>query len=161
MKLDGALKGGIAGATTLALLTETLGRVNGNSSHFNVLQNGKLKKRLKKTGSKNTFRATKEYIKLAEDILGSAAYLGIHSLSKKKNTMLRGGILGTATGFGNVFLKREEQKKESVKNIALVDEHSRDINLSTKLLKVSLYTIGGLIAGKIVEDLHKKKRRKK
>ena len=161
MKLDGALKGGITGAATLGLLTETLGRINSNSSHFNLLQKGKLKKRLKKTHSKNGLKATKQYIHLAEDLLGSAAYLGIRSLSKKKNSMLTGGVLGTVTGLGNVFLNHDGDNKKQDGDVVLAGDKQGNNNLSSKILEVSLYTIGGLIAGKLVQNFKKRKKRKK
>lgn len=160
MKVDGALKGGIAGITTLGILTETLGKVNGNSSHFNLLNKGKLKKRLKKTGSKNNFKATKQYIQLAEDILGSAAYLGINSLAKKKNTMMKGGLLGAAAGLGNIFL-HDSSHRNGYDHVGSDSQMGNDVKLSSKLLKLSLYTIGGLIAGRLAQNMNKKKKRKK
>lgn len=160
MKIDGALKGGIAGITTLGVLTQALGGVKGDSAHSTLLRKGKLRKRLKKTGSKNGFKSTNQYIRLAEDILGSAAFLGIKSLSKKKNTMLKGGVLGTVAGLGNVFLNKDEHNDHQDEMHAS-DEKEQIESISSKLLKVSLYTIGGLVVGKLVENMKKKRKRKK
>jgi hypothetical protein len=159
MKVDATMRGGIAGLTTLGLLTHTLGRSNGHATQYDLLGKGKLKKRLKKTGSKNGLKATKEYIELAEDILASAASFGIGSLSKKKNAMLKAGILGTAVGLGNVFLNESNHGQHNGQMGS--GRRREDDKLSSKLLKVSLYTIGGLIAGKLAEGSKKKSKRKK
>ena len=162
MKLNNnAIEGGLAGATTLGLITDTLRKVNGNSPHFNLLQKGKLDKRLKKTASKKGMEATRQYVELAGDLISSAAYLGMSALGKKQNVMLRGGMLGTAAGLGDVFLKQKKKNKHGDGTVNGQEEEK----LSTKVLKVSLYAIGGLIAGKIMETIEKggkkKKKRKK
>ena len=157
MKLDGALKGGVAGASTLGLLSQALGGLDGQFSHNNLLGKGRLKKRLKKTGSKPGRKATKQYLQLAEDILASAAYFGFNSLSKKKNIVLKGGLLGAAAGLGNVFLNDNDH--DSQRGFLKFD--GDDENLASKLLKVSLYSIGGMIAGKLVENSKKKAKKKK
>ena len=157
MKLDGALKGGVAGASTVGLLSQALGGLNDKSFRNNLLGKGKLKKRLKKTGSKHGQKATKQYLQLAEDLMASAAYFGFNSLSKKKNIVLKGGLLGAAAGLGNVFLNDNDH--ESQRGFLKLD--GDDENLSSKLLKVSLYTVGGMIAGKLVENSKKKAKKKK
>jgi hypothetical protein len=164
-KLASALEGGLAGASTIALLTETLKKINGNSPH-NYLPDGKsLKKRFRKAKSKKPMKATKQFIRLAGDLLGSTAFLGLSSVGKKKNAMLRGGLLGTAAGLGSVLLNGHDKHNgkasghEGYPSTML----QRD-RVVSKVLEVSLYTIGGLIAGKVIQGVgekNKKKKRKK
>lgn len=162
MKLNGALEGSIAGATTLGLLTETLQNLNGNSSHLNLFENNNLKRRLKKTASKKGLKATKQYIRLAEDLLASSAYMGLAALSKKKNGLLRGGVLGAAAGLGDVFLKNEHHKneKKSYSN-GMALKKKEEESITSKILKVVLYAIGGMIAGRVIQNSTSKKSRKK
>lgn len=162
-KLANALEGGLAGVTTISLLTDTLRRINGNSSNFHVFEGKRLKKRFKKVKSKKPLKATKQFIELAGDLLGSTAFLGLSSLGKKKNAMLRGGLLGTAAGLGSVLLNghdHEEKRKYNGHEGFHPTVRQQD-QLVSKILEVSLYAIGGLIAGKVIEGNGKKKKRKK
>lgn len=52
MKLASAIEGGLAGATTISLISETLRRLDGRAPGANGINGKKLKKRLKKAGSK-------------------------------------------------------------------------------------------------------------
>ena len=161
MKLS-ALEGGLAGATTISLLTDTLRHINGDSSQKKLLSSKYLKKRFKKAGSKKPLKATKQFIQLAGDILGSSAFLGLTSLGKKKNAMLRGGLLGTAAGLGSVLLNGHDQEKEKANgHEGYPYMLNRKNSMVSKALEVGLYTIGGLIAGKVIEGAGRKKRKNK
>jgi hypothetical protein len=164
MKLASALEGGLAGATTISLIGETLRKIDGKPSGGQVISGKKLKKRFRKASSKKPMQATKQYIQLAGDLLGSTAFLGFSSLTKKKNAMLRGALLGTAAGLGAVFLNDLTHDKKTdhtnghegfPSTMQATDSHLQ------KLLEVGLFTLGGLIAGKLVQSTGKKKRRKK
>jgi hypothetical protein len=163
MKLASALEGGLAGATTISLLTDTLKRINGHSSGPNVFKSKNLGKRFKKARSKKPLKATKQIIQLAGDLLGSTAFLGLSSLGKKKNAMMRGALLGTAAGLGSVLLNSHEEKKRHKANghEGYPPTGVAKDTLLTKALEVSLYTIGGMIAGRVIEGVGKKKKRKK
>ena len=166
MKLSSAIEGGIAGATTLGLITETLHNINRNSPHVNLLQQGKLKKRFKKSKSNNGFKATRNYIQLAGDLLSSTAYFGLSALVKKKNIVLKGGLLGAAAGLGSIFLDPPIDEKLNGKKRGTFDPDKQsqfEDSLDTQIAQVALFTIGGMLAGKIVESLepNKKSRKKK
>lgn len=155
-KFANALEGGIAGATTLSLLTNTLRKIDGNNGHTNLFDGQNLQKRFKKAGSKKPLKATRQYIGLAGDLLSSTAFLGITSLRKKKNALLRGAVLGTAAGLGAVLLRDNKKRKHATRG---VDESSQN-QLVSQVLEVSLYTIGGAIAAKVIQRGGKKKRKK-
>jgi hypothetical protein len=159
MKMNNAIEGGIAGAATLGLITETLKNINGSSSHVNLFKKNNLQKRLSKTRGKKGAKATRQYLRLAADLLGSTAYFGLSALGKKENAMLRGGVLGTAAGLGTIFLNGEKHKNDEKPYPSKNEEKP-----ITKVLKVSLYTIAGLIAGKVIQDFEegtKKSKKKK
>jgi hypothetical protein len=164
MTLASAIEGGLAGATTISLLGETLRKIDGKSPGANGIKGKKLKKRFKKAGSKKRHKATEEYVKLAGDLLGAASVLGFTSLGKKKNAVLRGALLGTAAGLGAVLLEDYSHKKDNDK----VNGHegfpstmlAKDTVLQ-KALQVGLFTAGGMIAGKLMQGAGKKKRKRK
>src|SRR5688572_21860502 len=161
MKVNSALEGGLAGATTISLLTDTLRHIKGGASQKKLLNGKYLKKRFKKAGSKKPLKATRQFIQLAGDVLGSTAFLGLTSLGKKKNAMLRGGLLGTAAGLGSVFLNGHDHEKAKANGHEGFPYMShRGDSMMSKALEVSLYTIGGLIAGKVIEGTSKKKKKK-
>jgi len=161
-KLASALEGGLAGVTTISLLTDTLRKINGNSSGHHLLEGKRLKKRFKKVKSKKPLKATQQFIELAGELLGSTAFMGLSSVGKKKNAMLRGGLLGTAAGLGSVFLNgHDDEKRKYNGHEGFHPTMNKQDQLISKILEVSLYTIGGLIAGKVIEGKNKKKKRKK
>ena len=148
--------GGLAGVTTISLLTETLQKLNGNSSQYHLMDGKKLKKLvLKACQGYKTIYWTCEWIAEQHRLPGIVIPWW------KKNTTLRGGLLGTAAGLGSVLLN--DNDKNGKTNGHQGDPHTvlqRDLVLS-KVFEVSLYAIGGLIAGKVIEGSTKKKRKKK
>lgn len=164
MTLASAIEGGLAGATTISLLGETLRKIEGRSAGANGVKGKKLKKRFKKAGSKKPHKATEEYVKLAGDLLGAASVLGFTSLNKKKNAVLRGALLGTAAGLGAVLLDDYSHKKQNSKINGHEGFPSTMLAKDTvmqKALEVGLFTVGGMIAGKLLQGSGKKKKRKK
>ena len=162
MKLASAIKGGLAGATTISLLGETLRKIDDHSSRLNVLNGKGLKKRFKKAKSKNTGKATKEFIQLAGDLLGSTSFLGLSSLGKKKNAALRGALLGAAAGLGTVLLGDKEErdgKRNGYKEYS--SSRLADDTVLTKAARVALFAAAGFVAGKLVKGRIKNKKKKK
>lgn len=160
MKLSSAIKSGLAGAATISVLGETLQKMNGNASHPNVINGKNLKKRFKKAKSKKRGRATKEFIGLAGDLLSNASLLGLNKLTKKKNAVLRGALLGAAAGLGAVWLNGRDDEDTNGKE----EGHSfikiaKDPVLE-KALEVALFTVGGMVAGKLVQGNGKKRKKK-
>ena len=163
MKLASAIEGGLAGATTISLIGETLRKLDGQHPGANGLTHKKLKKRFKKAKTKKSKKSREQYVKLAGDLLGAASVLGFTSLGKRKNAVLRGALLGVAAGLGAVLLddnthhdRHGSNGHEGFHETML----AKDTTLQ-KALEVGLFTIGGMIAGKILQGAGKKKKRKK
>jgi hypothetical protein len=161
MKLSSAIEGGLAGATTLSLLGETLRNIDGQSNGIN---SKKIKKRFKKAGSKRKpLKATEQYIRLAGDLLGAASLLGFTSLGKKKNAVLRGALLGAAAGLGAVWLNDKNHDGHNHKTNGHEGFHAtmdaKDTTLQ-KAMEVGLFTLGGMLAGKMLKGSAKKKKKK-
>jgi hypothetical protein len=161
MKLAKAIEGGLAGVTTISLIGETLSKLDNNRSHGSFLNADNLRRRFKKASSKKAGKATKQFILLAGELLGSSAFLGMASLGKKRNAVMRGAALGAAAGLGSVLLRDRKNKKEGM------DGHEgyplmmgvKDPLLS-KVLEVGLFAVGGVVAGKLVQSAGKKKKKK-
>lgn len=162
MKLASVIEGGLAGATTVSLLSEALRKINGHSSKPALFNGAHLKKRFKKAKSKKPMKATKQFIGLAGDLLGSTAFLGFKPLTKKKNAALRGALLGAAAGLGSVLLNDQEKNKGKFdKSGDYSFEATEKDTLLTKALEVGLFTVGGMIASKMIQRSTKKKKKRK
>jgi hypothetical protein len=162
MKLASAIEGGLAGATTLSLLGETLRNIDGKPHGIN---SKRIKRRFKKAGSKKKpIKATEQYIRLAGDLLGAASLLGFTSLGKKKNAVLRGALLGAAAGMGAVWLndKTHDDHRDKVNGHEgfHATMEAKDTTLQ-KAMEVGLFTLGGMLAGKMLQGSGKKKKKRK
>ena len=152
MKLASAIEGGLTGATTLTLLQEAIGKIDPAKPGMKFLQKPGILKKLKKK-SKNGGDSTKLYIQLAGELLSSAAYYGLSAVGKKKNAVLRGGLLGAAAGLGSVLFNNMEQDE--------FNDEEKENELTKNLLTVGLYTAGGLLAGLATKNLRTGKKKKK
>lgn len=159
MKLSSAIKGGLAGASTISLLGETLQKMNGHSSQPNGIKGKSLRKRFKKVKSRKSGKATKQFIGLAGDLLGNASFLGLDKLTKKKNAVLGGALLGAAAGLGAVWLNDRDEEHSDGKDGYPFTKMPKDPVLE-KVLQVALFTVGGMLAGKLVKETSKKKKKK-
>lgn len=151
MKLANVIEGGLSGVTTLSLLQEALQKVDGNASK----PSGMIKQ-FKKLGTKKG-NNSKAFIKLAGELLSNSAYYGLSGLGKKKNAVIRGGLLGAAAGLGYVLLKDYDHSDTVI-------AEDKTIMLKKKILTVTLYTAGGILAGFAIKnrkDKTKKNRKKK
>jgi hypothetical protein len=124
------------------------------------LNGGNLQRRFKKASAKKPGKATKQFILLASELLGSSAFLGMASLGKKKNAVLRGALLGTAAGVGSVLLtdRKINEDVNSDEGSFLATE-MKDPFVS-KALEVALFAAGGALAGKLIQGAEKKKKKK-
>jgi hypothetical protein len=160
MKLASAIEGGLAGATTVSMLGEALRKIDEHSS-ADLFKGDSLIKTFKKAKSKKASKATKLWIKLASELLGSTAYLSLSSLGKKKNAALRGALLGTVAGLGFAVLNEHHHRKEKAsghEGYPLVKLPANPV--LAKAVQVALYALAGLIAGKMMQASGKKKKKK-
>ena len=158
MNFARVLESGLAGASTLTLLQETLHKMDGSAPRPLLHKSGILKK-LKKSSNKGASKKARVYTQLAGEVLANAALFGLPAIGKKKNAVLRGGVLGAMAGLGAAFLKDKEAKPEIKENGEV--ELGQKNEMKDKILTVSLYTAGGLLAGATIQQLHKKNTKKK
>jgi hypothetical protein len=164
MKLVNAIEGGLAGAGTLSLLQEALHKVDHSSPRPLLHQAGLLKK-LKKNSGKPGMKSTKLYIQLASELVSNAALFGLSGLGKKRNALLRGTLLGAAAGLGSAFLQKEDKEKNGDGNFAggengIIQAQPVNADMKKKIMTVTLYAAGGLLAGLAVKNVSGKKVKK-
>lgn len=71
--------------------------------------------------------------------------------------MLRGALLGTTAGLGAVLLNGNDKDSDFSEG-----NHMNGVNkneLFSKAIEVGLYTLGGLVAGKVIQGPKKKKKK--
>jgi hypothetical protein len=148
MKTLAALEGGLAGSLALSILHETIKRLDPDSPRMDLLGMEAIAKTLKKADSevpedRNLFIAT-----LIGDIISNSIYYSLAGIGKKKNTAIRGGLLGLAAGLGAIVLPRY---------LGLNPENSNRTS-KTKVYTAALYLTGGLVAAAAMMSLNKKRK---
>jgi hypothetical protein len=166
MKYANAIEGGIAGVTTLTLLEKALQNIDTKKPKMKLIGKPGIIKHLKKKSKKN--RNNELFIDLAKELLAAGAYYGFIKLGKKGNALLRGGLLGAATGAGVALLENKKQKKaggnrDKVDNNNRFEDQNELLKFwqenKEKILTVGLYTAGGVLAGAAIKKLKKKKKK--
>ena len=144
MKLFSAIAGGVAGATVLTLLHETLRRVNSNAPRMDRLGMEAIDKSLKAVNAEVPEEDDLFKITMAGDIISNSLYYSLSGIGGEDQVLVRGALLGLAAGLGAVYLP---------KPLGL-DESASSRTAETKLLTVALYFTGGIVASgvsKLVE----------
>jgi hypothetical protein len=149
MKAAKILQSGLTGAATLTLLSEALNTVDSNAPNTNFFHKKGIVRHLKKGMHQKGFKAVKMYITLASELLSMAGVLGISGLGKKKNAVLRGGLVGALAGTAVAFLQNRPE-----------DETEKSELWKRRMVTIALYILGGLVAGKAVQVIKKKKKKK-
>ena len=153
MRFANVIEGGLAGATTLSLIQEALHTVDAKTPQPFLHKSDALKKLKKNSGKKGG--SAKLYVKLAGELLSAAPYFGLSGLGKKKNTVLRGGLLGATAGLAIAFLNEDEKDTNYLNGNSNGIMSDKDA-LQKKIVTVALYTAGGMLAGVAIKKLNKK-----
>ena len=139
--------GGLAGACTLTLLNESVKKLDKDAPRMDLLGMNAVA-RLMKGNNLITQTADKLFpVALAGDLVSNSLYYSMADTQSKKNTWIRGGLLGLGAGLGAVVLPKTLGLKE--------DATTR--TLKTKVLTVAWYMIGGLVAAAAMNLLDKNK----
>lgn len=147
MNLAKAIEGGVVGASTLTLLQEAIHKFDRNGTPGNLVLKPGILRKIKKYEKKGK-PTGKLYIDLAGQLLAAVSYFGLSGLGKKRNAVLRGGLLGLGAGVVTAFLSNQgdESEQMDVKKFAIT---------------VSSYAGAGMLAGAAVKKLQSKKKLKK
>jgi hypothetical protein len=145
-----ALEGGVAGATALTLLNETLKKAIPNAPRLDLLGMNALAKGLKVIGAKTPQERKLYGWSLTGDIISNSIFYSFAGIGKKENALGQGAALGLLAGMGAVLLP---------KPMGLEETHSSK-NIQTKLITVGLYVVGGLVAAAVMKFIDRKKHKK-
>jgi hypothetical protein len=137
MKISSSILGGLAGATILTILHESVRRVNKDAPRMDRLGMEAIEKTLHRINADVPDEGKLFKITMAGDIISNTLYYSLVGLGGEKQIVLRGALLGLAAGIGGVYLP---------KPLGLNNAHSSR-TAETKLLTIAWYTIGGLVTG--------------
>ena len=137
--------GGLAGACTLTLLNESVKKLDKDAPRMDLLGMNAVA-RVMKGNSLLSQTAGKLFpIALAGDLVTNSLYYSMADTGNKKNTLIRGALLGLGAGLGAVVLP---------KSLGL-NEEATTRTVKTKVLTVTWYLLGGLVAAAAINLLNK------
>lgn len=144
-KVFSSLIGGLSGAVALNILHQAVKQFDHEAPRVDLVGEEALSKGLGKIGiepptGNKLFAAT-----MAADLLSNAAYYSIVGACKKKHLPYAGALVGIAAGVGALTL---------TKPMGLSDAPVTRTK-KTKVLTVTWYTFGGIVAGAVMMALRK------
>jgi len=139
--------GGLAGACALTLLNESVKRLDKDAPRMDLLGMNAVARLMKGNNILSQTTSRLFPVALAGDLVTNSLYYSMADAENKKSTLIRGSLLGLAAGMGAVVLP---------KSLGLNDEATTR-TLKTKVLTVTWYVIGGLVAAAVINLLDKKK----
>jgi hypothetical protein len=144
MKLSSAI-GGLAGATALTILNETVKNLDKNAPRLDLLGMNAVAKVMK--GPKGVPLTDKvKPISLAGDMISNALYFGMANANSKGNTLLKGAFLGLGAGLSAVALAKPLNAAETTNRTP-----------KTQAMTIAYYIVGGLVAAAVINLFGNKK----
>ena len=150
MKTTTALAGGLAGATAVTLLHESIRRVVPEAPRMDRLGMQAIEKGLRKAGKQVPKGEALFTAALVGDLLSNALFYSAAGIGKEKNVWLRSTALGLAAGLGAVLLPGPMGLSKRFSNRTT----------TTQLMTVGLYVTGALVTTTVIKLLNKKKKAK-
>lgn len=150
MKTTTAIAGGLAGATAVTLLHESIRRVVPEAPRMDRLGMQAIEKGLKKAGKKVPKENALFTAALVGDLLSNALFYSAAGIGKEENIWVRSATLGLAAGLGAVLLPEP---------LGLSKQHSNR-TVATQLMTVGLYITGALVTTAVIKLLNRKKKAK-
>ncbi len=148
MKATTVLAGGLAGATAVTLIHESIKAVVPQAPRMDRLGMEAISKGLRKANKRVPKENALFTMALAGDLLSNAIYYSAAGIGSEKNIWVRSSALGLAAGLGAVLLPGP---------LGLSKQHSNR-TLSTKIMTVGLYVAGSLVTTAVIKLLNRKKR---
>ena len=146
MKLLHALGAGLAGAVVLTITHQVLRKLIDDAPRMDLMGEEALEKISDKAGvklsKKNLYKTT-----MVADIIANSLYYALAAMGKPQNATLRASGLGLIAGIGGVVLP---------KPLRLTNAYSNR-TITTRLLTMAIYSLGGLVSGKIASALQNKR----
>ena len=141
MKFLRSLTGGLIGSLVLTMLHQALKNNYSNAPRMDLLGEEALEKGFDKLGIDPPEEEKLYNISMAGDIILNSLFFSLAATTI--SSCSKGTLMGAAAGIGALYLPEK---------LGLNPEHSNK-TLQTKILTVSLYTIGGYVAGKVMDRM--------
>jgi hypothetical protein len=148
MKAATALAGGLAGATAVTLIHESIKAVVPKAPQMDRLGMQAIAKGLRKANKQVPESNTLFTMALAGDLISNAVYYSAAGIGKEENIWIRSSLLGLAAGLGAVFLPEP---------LGLNKQYSGRTT-ATKIMTVGLYVAGSLVTTAVIKLLNKKRK---
>jgi hypothetical protein len=145
MKLSTTL-GGLAGACALTLLNEGVKRIDKDAPRMDLLGMNALAKLSQGNSMLTQAAGTLFPMAIAGDLVSNALYYGMAGARDKRATIAKGALLGIGAGLGAVLLPKELG----------LDDSATNRTTKTKLLTITWYLVGGLVAAGMINLLNKR-----
>ena len=149
MKATTVLAGGLAGATAVTLIHESLKAVVPQAPQMDRLGMQAISKGLRKAGLDVPQQKTLFTAALVGDLLSNAIYYSMAGLGSEKNIWWRSSVLGLAAGVGAVLLPEP---------LGLNKRYSNR-TLATQLMTIGLYVAGAMVTTGIIRLMQNKKQK--
>jgi hypothetical protein len=150
MKLVSSLEGGLLGAFALSVVHQVLKKYNPDAPRMDELGMEALSKTLGFANLPIPEEKKLFLITLAGDLIVNAAFYSAAGIGDKKQVWLRGILLGLSAGIGGVLLPKPMGLNEEASNKTT----------QTKILTISLYLLGGIVASAVMDRLQQKEDRR-
>lgn len=150
MKATTVLAGGLAGATAVTLIHESLKAVVPQAPQMDRLGMQALSKGLKKAGKSVPRQNALFTAALAGDLISNAIFYSMAGIGSEKNIWWRSSFLGLAAGVGAVILPEP---------LGLNKQYSNK-SFATQLMTIGLYVAGSLVTTAVIKKLLHKKQQK-
>ncbi len=145
MKLFASLAAGLAGTLTVASMHEALRRVSSDAPRMDILDMELIKKGLTGMHKEVPGQDELERWAVSGELVCDTAYYGLVGLGGGKGAWFRGAVLGLVAGVTAVILPKPLGLPETPANKGL----------STQLMTVGLYVMGGLAAAAATQMVDK------
>jgi len=145
-----AILGGLAGATAVTLIHESIKKVVPQAPRMDLLGMSALDKGLKKANMDGLSGSSLYAAAMAGDLISNTLYYTLVGAGKPKNIWVRSTLLGVAAGVSAVFLPRP---------MGLNEKHSSRTT-ATAFMTIGLYVTGALVSAAVVKMLQRKKSNK-
>ena len=141
MKITNALLAGAAGAAFLTIVHESVRQFVPTAPRVDILGRRLIERAFHQTENQAPAHGTEYALALAGDLLSNTLYYSLVGLGNPQTANVRGRLLGVGAGLAAIVLpKRLNLPEEPVSR-----------HLSTKLMTIGWYTLGGMVAGRMAQ----------
>ncbi len=147
MKASTVFAGGLAGATAVTLIHESIKAVIPQAPRMDRLGMQAISKSLRKANQKVPNEQALFAITMAGDLISNALYYSAAGIGSEKNLWVRSSLLGLAAGIGAVLLPGPMGLNKQYSNRTV----------ATQIMTVGLYVAGSLATAAVIKMLSKRK----